>query len=756
MSAQDKARWGEGVHMANITSQRILIGDKELILEHGRFAAQASGAVIGRMGDTMVLATVVASKKESTLDYFPLSVEFLERLYAGGRISSSRFIKREGRPSENSILTARLIDRSVRPLFPDGFKNEVQIIVTVLSVDMENDPDVLGVITASAALAVSDIPWNGPLSATRLGWKDESYLVNPVEEVMKVSQMDLVVSGTKNEVVMVEAGMQEMTEEVVIAGLEEAQKYNKLVVEGIEELVKKVGKAKFEFVKTEIDAEEKDAITKAALPLINDMVEAAAQKKLNKEDALGELKKQVEEKLNESATEEKPAPSKAIIGEVVEKLFKKTIRTNTINTGKRADGRGYDQVRDLEIEVGLIPRTHGSAMFQRGMTQTLTTVTLGSPALEQLIEGPGGEETKRYMHHYNFPPYSVGEAKRMGSPGRREIGHGALAERALIPVIPPQDQFPYAVRVVNEIMSSNGSSSMASVCGSSLALMDAGVPIKAAVAGVAMGLMTNEEGTQYAVLTDIQGLEDATGDMDFKVAGTAKGITALQMDIKLSGLKHEWLKNAIMAAKEGRMFILKAMLERISEARPTLSKYAPRVVMMKIDPETIGLVIGGGGKTINQIINQCGVAIDIEDDGTVLISGTEDEGIQKAQNWIISLTKEVKAGEVYEGTVKRILPFGAFVEILPGKEGMVHISKLAPHRVERVEDVVQIGDIVTVRVDEIDSENRINLTLDVAGDWVKERNDDDRGDRGGRNGGGGRFERRDRNGGRGDRGGRRW
>lgn len=740
--------------MANIISQSIKLGNSELILEHGRFAAQASGAVIGRMGDTMVLATVVASKKESTLDYFPLSVEFLERLYAGGRISSSRFIKREGRPSDNSILAGRLIDRSVRPLFPEGFKNEVQIIVTVLSVDLENDPDVLGVIAASAALAVSDIPWNGPLSAVRLGWKDDAYILNPVEEVMKVSQMDLVVSGTKNEVVMVEAGMQEMPEEVVINGLEEAQKYNKIVVEGIEELVKKVGKEKFVFNKTEISDEDKDAVTKVALPLINEMVELAAQKKLNKEDALGELKKQVEEKLNEIATEERPAPSKAVIGELAEKLFKKSIRTNTINTGKRADGRPYNQVRDLEIEVGLIPRTHGSAMFQRGMTQTLTTVTLGSPSLEQLIEGPGGEETKRYMHHYNFPPYSVGEARRMGSPGRREIGHGALAERALIPVIPAQDQFPYAIRVVNEIMSSNGSSSMASVCGSSLALMDAGVPIKSAVAGVAMGLMTNEEGTKYAVLTDIQGLEDATGDMDFKVAGTAKGITALQMDIKLSGLKHEWLKNAIMQAKDGRMFILNAMLEKISQARPTLSKYAPRVVMMKIDPETIGLVIGGGGKTINQIINQCGVAIDIEDDGTVLISGTQDEGIERAKNWVLSLTKEVKVGEVYEGVVKRILAFGAFVEILPGKEGMVHISKLAPHRVDRVEDIVQVGDTVTVRVDEIDSERRINLTLDVAGDWVKEPRDDDGGHGGGREG---RFERRDRNGGgRGDRGGRRY
>ncbi|MDQ3098540.1 MAG: polyribonucleotide nucleotidyltransferase [bacterium] len=744
--------------MANITSQSIKLGDSELILEHGRFAAQASGAVIGRMGDTMVLATVVASKKESTLDYFPLSVEFLERLYAGGRISSSRFIKREGRPSENSVLTARLIDRSVRPLFPDGFKNEVQIVVTVLSVDLENDPDVLGVIAASAALAVSNIPWNGPLSAVRLGWKENSYLLNPVDEVMKISEMDLIVSGTKNEVVMVEAGMKEMPEEVVINGLEEAQKYNKIIVAGIDELVEKVGKPKFVFVKSKISDEDNDAVVKTALPLINEMVELAAQKKLNKEDALGELKKQVEEKLTESATEEKPAPTKAVIGELSEKLFKKSIRTNTINTGKRADGRGYDMVRELEIEVGIIPRTHGSAMFQRGMTQTLTTVTLGSPSLEQLMEGPTGEEKKRYMHHYNFPPYSVGEAKRMGSPGRREIGHGALAERALVPVIPSQEQFPYAIRVVNEIMSSNGSSSMASVCGSSLALMDAGVPIKSAVAGVAMGLMTNEEGTKYAVLTDIQGLEDAVGDMDFKVAGTEKGITALQMDIKLSGIKQEWLKDAILKAKDGRLFILKAMIERIPAARPALSKYAPRVVMMKIDPETIGLVIGGGGKTINQIISQCGVAIDIEDDGTVLISGTDDDGMARAQDWILSLTKEIKVGEVYEGTVKRILAFGAFIEILPGKEGMVHISKLAPHRVERVEDIVQVGDTVTVRVDEIDGERRINLTLDVAGDWVKEERSDDGGGNGAHGGGReGRFERRDHNGGgRGDRGGRRY
>jgi polyribonucleotide nucleotidyltransferase len=744
--------------MANITTQRIQLGGKELTLEHGRLAGQASGAVIGRMGDTMVLATVVASKKESTLDYFPLSVEFLERLYAGGRISSSRFVKREGRPSENSVLTARLIDRSVRPLFPKGFKNEVQLIVTVLSVDLENDPDVLGVIAASAALAISDIPWAGPLGASRIGWHENAYLLNPEEALMKVSDMDLVVSGSRDAVVMVEAGMKEVSEEVVLGGIEEAQKANKLICEGIEELAKKVGKPKFEFTAVHAtDAEEK-TVKEAAQAQILEMVDAAAQKKMNKEDALGALITSVNEALaakREALTEEEKEKSspipKSIVAMVVEDMFKKTIRTNTLMNGTRADGRAYNEVRDIEIEVGVLPRTHGSAMFRRGMTQTLTVVTLGSPSLEQLIEGPGGEETKRYMHHYNFPPYSVGEAKRMGSPGRREIGHGALAERALVPVIPAEDVFPYAIRVVNEIMSSNGSSSMASVCGASLSLMDAGVPIKAAVAGVAMGLMTNDDRSKYAVLTDIQGLEDATGDMDFKVAGTAKGITALQMDIKLSGLKHEWLVQALAQARDGRMFILEKMLATLAQARPNLSKYAPRVVRMMIDPAMIGMVIGGGGKTINQIINQCGVAIDIEDDGTVLITGSSDEGIEKAQQWVISLTKEVKAGEIYEGQVKRILPFGAFIEILPGKEGMAHISKLAPTRVGRVEDVVQIGDTVTVRVDEIDSEGRINLTLDVANEWVKERGD-------GNDGGERRFDdrRNDRNdrGGRG--GGRRW
>lgn len=750
--------------MANITTQRIQLGDKELILEHGRFAAQAGGAVIARMGDTMVLATAVASKNKTTLDYFPLSVEFLERLYAGGRISSSRFIKREGRPSEASILTARLIDRSIRPLFPKGFKNEVQVVVTVLSVDLENEADILGVIAASAALAISDVPWEGPLSAVRVGWNENAYLLNPVSEVMKVSQMDLVVSGTADAVVMVEAGMKEIDEEIVLGGMSEALKWNKVITEGIKELAAKVGKAKFEYEVSHVADEVKAVITEEAKPLIQHLIDLAAQKKMNKEDALGELISQVNEALNakrealnEEDLEKSPLKdiTKGTVAEVVEEMFKKTIRNNTLETGKRADGRAYNEVRDLEIEVGILPRTHGSAMFQRGMTQTLTVVTLGSPSLEQLIEGPTGEETKRYMHHYNFPPYSVGEARRMGSPGRREIGHGALAERALLPVIPPEEEFPYAIRVVNEIMSSNGSSSMASVCGSSLALMDAGVPIKAAVAGVAMGLMTNDDRSKYAVLTDIQGLEDATGDMDFKVAGTAKGITALQMDIKLSGLEMEWLKVALAQAREARMHIMQAMLDEISHARPTLSKYAPRVVMMKIDPEMIGLVIGSGGKTINQIINQCGVAIDIEDDGTVLVSGTNDEGMKKAQDWITSLTKEVKAGEVYEGQVKRILPFGAFVEILPGKEGLVHISKLAPERVERVEDVVQIGDIVTVRVDEIDSENRINLTMDVEGTWEKSN------DNGGRNGGdrggdrGGRRFDRDR-GGRGDRGGRRY
>lgn len=740
----------EGVFtMSNIVTKRIQLGDKELILEHGRFAPQTGGAVVGRMGDTMVLATVVASKNESSLDYFPLSVEFLERLYAGGRISSSRFIKREGRPSENSILTARLIDRSIRPLFPKGFKNEVQVVVTVLSVDLENDPDILGVITASAALAVSDVPWNGPIGSTRIGWSENSFLANPVSDVMKLSQMDLIVSGTSTEVVMVEAGMNEMTEDVVLSGIAESQKYNKVVSEGIIELAKEVGKVKFAFKHIEATEEESSRIKEAAKPLIQNLVDLAAQKKMNKEDALGELTKQVSEALKPKEGSDQAEISKGLIAENVENLFKKSIRANTLDTGKRADGRAYNEVRDLEIEVGILPRTHGSAMFRRGMTQTLTVVTLGSPSLEQLIEGPAGEETKRYMHHYNFPPYSVGEAKRMGSPGRREIGHGALAERALIPVIPKQEIFPYTIRVVNEIMSSNGSSSMASVCGSSLALMDAGVPINAAVAGVAMGLMTNDSRDKYAILTDIQGLEDATGDMDFKVAGTAKGITALQMDIKLSGLKEEWLHQALSQARDARMHILEHMLQVIAAHRPTLSKYAPRVVMIKIPSEMIGLVIGGGGKTINQIINACGVAIDIEDDGTVMISGTSDEGIKKAQDWVEALTKEIKAGEVYTGEVKRILPFGAFVEILPGKEGLVHISKLAPHRVNSVEDVVQIGDQVTVRVDEIDSENRINLTMDVANEWVK--NDDnnsngDGGDRGGR-----RFDRP-----RGDRGGRRY
>ncbi len=749
--------------MANITTQRIQLGDKELILEHGRFAPQASGAVIARMGDTMVLATVVASKNKSTLDYFPLSVEFLVRLYAGGRISSSRFIKREGRPSDASILAARLIDRSIRPLFPKGFKNEVQLVVTVLSVDLEHEADILGVVAASAALAISDIPWNGPIGGVRLGWNENSYLLNPVEETMKVSQMDLIVSGTANEVVMVEAGLKEMSEEVVLGGLEEAQKSNKIIAEAIAELASKVGKTKFEFVASHASDEQQALVKDIAKPLIQHLVDLAAQKKMNKEDALGELISQVNAGLDEKravltedavATSPLTGLSKGLVAEIVEDLFKKQIRANTIDTGKRADGRGYDEVRDLEIEVGVLPRTHGSAMFRRGMTQTLTVVTLGSPSLEQLIEGPTGEEKKRYMHHYNFPPYSVGEAKRMGSPGRREIGHGALAERALVPVIPAQEEFPYAIRVVNEIMSSNGSSSMASVCGSSLALMDAGVPIKGAVAGVAMGLMTNDDRSKYAVLTDIQGLEDATGDMDFKVAGTAKGITALQMDIKLAGLKMEWLKVALAQARDARLHIMKAMLDAIGEARPTLSKYAPRVVMMKIEPETIGMVIGSGGKTINQIINQCGVAIDIEDDGTVLISGKEDEGMQKAQDWITSLTKEVKVGEVYEGTVKRVLPFGAFVEILPGKEGLVHISKLAPQRVERVEDVVQIGDSVMVKVDEIDSEHRLNLTMDVEGTWEK-RDDGDRGNGNGGTGGGRRFDR-DRGGRGGDRGGRRY
>lgn len=713
----------------------ISLGDKELILETGLLAPQARGAVVARMGDTVVLAAVTASSVRSDKGFFPLSVEYLERLYAGGRISSSRFVKREGRPTENSVLNGRLIDRSLRPLFPKGFANDVQVAITVLSVDGENDPAIMGLIASSAALHISDIPWNGPLAGVRVGLVDDAFVVNPSDEVLEKSMLDLIVAGDADRVVMVESGAKEVNEERILEAFDFAKQPIDAVCKGINELRSLVGKDKFTFVIPEVTDSVSQGIESYVETKVQEVLDLIAAKKMNKEDAVSDIKKEVSAHFagQDGYTVE-------AVSDVVDSIFKLSVRKKVLDQGIRVDGRNADTVRDLQIEIALLPRVHGSAMFKRGMTQTLTAVTLGSPALEQILESASGEDTKRYMHHYNFPPYSVGEVGRFGSPGRREIGHGNLAERALIPVLPDEATFPYAIRVVNEIMSSNGSSSMASVCGSTLALMDAGVPITKPVSGVAMGLMVDTNSKKYVVLTDIAGLEDATGDMDFKVAGTTEGITALQMDIKIDGVSREILADALTAARKARLFILDAMLNVIAAPKEELSVYAPRVTRITIPSEMIGMVIGSGGKTVNQIIKECGVTVDIEDDGVIMISGTSMEGVEKAQKMIETITHEVKIGDIYQGVVRRIMAFGAFVELVPGKEGLVHISQLAPQRVNKVEDVVNIGDEVMVRVIEIDDERRINLTLDVNATWVKEDRQDreprnDRHEnRGGRNG----------------------
>lgn len=717
--------------MAEVHTATVRLGDKEIVLETGKLAPQAKGAILARMGETVVLAAVTASQNRSDKGFFPLSVEYMERLYAGGRISSSRFVKREGRPPEQSILNGRLIDRSLRPLFPKGFANEVQVAITVLAIDGEHDAAMLGLIAASAALHISDIPWNGPLAGIRMGYVNDTIIMNPTDTELNDSRLDLIVSGTAENIVMVEAAAKEVSEQVVLEAFDKVGPVLADICKGIEELRTKVGKEKFAFTVPVVTDEVKKAIEAYVQPKVQEILDAIAAKKMNKEDAMSDMKKEVA-----ASFKDQEGYTSEAISEVVDALFKYGVRGKTIKDKIRVDGRGVDEVRELTIEAGVLPRVHGSAIFKRGMTQSLTVVTLGSPALEQLMESADGEEKKRYMHHYNFPPYSVGEVGRFGSPGRREIGHGNLAERALSAVIPGEDVFPYAIRVVNEIMSSNGSSSMASVCGSTLALMDAGVPITKPVSGVAMGLMKDEASDTYVVLTDIAGIEDATGDMDFKVAGTTEGITALQMDIKISGVSKEIMKDALAAARRARLHILDAMLAVIPTHRPQLSQYAPKVVRVMIDPDMIGLVIGGGGKTINQIIKDCGVSVDIEDDGTVMIAGVSQEGVDKAKAMVEAITHEVKVGDVYEGVVRRIMPFGAFIELVPGKDGMAHISKLAPYRVGKVEDVVNIGDTVSVKVIEIDSEKRVNLTLDVKDEWPK-------GDRGAEDG-----ERRERDGGR--------
>lgn len=694
--------------MKKLISKSIEIGGRTLTLEVGRFAEQAAAAVLARYGDTMVLATVTVSGKETTLDYFPLSVEYVERLYAGGRIKGSRWVKREGRPTDDAVLAGRVIDRSIRPLFPKTFKRDVQVMVTVLSVDGESDPDVLGLVATSAAIAISPIPWAGPVSAVRMGYvngkEPGSFLVNPTSAEQTLSEFDFVVSTSREKTVMLEGGFCETPEDIVYEAVEKAKEVNRQIIDLIEELVAEAGKPKMPVGEGNSIDELKGKIEAEFHKEMAEVFKKKAEKESESED-ITVLANQIATAFEQKFT------VKEIEG-ALDQLFKKQVRENVLKYQKRLDGRKIDEIRQIEVEVGILPRTHGSAMFKRGQTQALTVATLGTPSLEQLIESPAGEESKRYIHHYSMPPYSVGETGRVGTPSRREIGHGALAERALVSVIPNEADFPYTIRLVSEIMSSNGSTSMASTCGSTLALMDAGVPIKAPVAGISVGLMTDKsDPTKYLLLTDIIGMEDFAGDMDFKVAGTEKGITAIQLDIKIDGLTDLMIKETLERSRVARMEILQKMLAVIPEARRSLSQYAPKVQMIKIPTERIGEVIGPGGKMIRQIVAATGATVDVEDDGSVIISAISSEMVAKAVSWVQGLTKDVQVGEEYEGEVKRILPFGAFVEILPGKEGMVHVSQMSTGFVREPGEVVAVGQKVKVRVMEIDEQHRVNLSM---------------------------------------------
>ncbi len=731
-------------------SKSIELGGRTLTLSTGKLAQQANAAVMARYGDTVVFATVVSSAPKEDLGYFPLTVDYQERLYAGGRIKGSRWVKREGRPTDEEILAARLIDRSIRPLFPATYKNEVQVIVMVLSVDIENDPAILGAVATSAALAISSIPWSGPVAPVKVGLKDGTAFINPVESELKYSDLDLVVTSTSDSVVMIEAGAKEATEEEVAKAIEFAKSEGNKVIGLINDFVKEAGKEKQMLPKEKKDVELVKRVKKLVGTKLESMVSDMALHE-GGDAGMDEFQRAIVADMN------KDEAGQAL--SILEELIHEKTR-EIILAGGRPDGRKHDKIRDLSAEVGILPRTHGSAIFKRGQTQALTVTTLGALSLGQLIESAEGEETKRYIHHYSMPPYATGETGRFGNPSRREIGHGALAERALLPVIPSEDKFPYAIRVVSEVMSSNGSTSMASTCGSTLSLMDAGVPLTSPVAGIAMGVVI-ENDKKYAILTDIVGFEDHMGDMDFKVAGTEKGITALQLDVKTLKLTPKILSEALAQAKEARLEILEVIKGAISAPRAQVSQYAPKVAMVKVPVELIGEVIGSGGKTIKKIIADTGAQVEMQDDGTVNISGISQESIDKAVEIVKNLTKKVQAGEIYEGTVARIQPFGAFVEILPGKDGMVHVSDMGQEGqyVNTPEDVVKIGEKVKVRVKEVDAMGRINLSMrmDPSTDKkIERRPSGDRGGRGGfggdrRGGFGGDRRGGDRRGGFGDR-----
>ncbi|MFA5055748.1 MAG: polyribonucleotide nucleotidyltransferase [Dehalococcoidia bacterium] len=675
-----------------------LLGSQPLIIETGAIANQADGSVTVRYGDTLILATVCVSKTErEDADMVPLTVDYEEKHYAAGKIPGS-FIRRESRPSQDAILADRLIDRSLRPLIAKGFKHDTQIVITVLSTDQENDPDILAIIGASAALSISKVPFDGPISAVRVGYIEGNLVLNPTFSQLEESKLDIVVSGTKDAPAMVEAEADEIADQVILDAIMMAQEANQNAILLQEKLREECGKPKMDFNPAIVKPEALEAVS----AIVGDRLgEVVYKTKLDRQADLDAIEQELNKQLNEQFTSKE-------ISSALEALVKKAVRSQILEKGVRSAGRKPNEIRPITCEVGALPRTHGSGLFTRGSTQVLSITTLGSSSEEQMIDTISQQDSKRFLHHYNFPPFCVGETGRMTGPKRREIGHGALAERALTPVIPTKEEFPYTLRVVSEVLSSNGSSSMGSVCASSLSLMDAGVPIKKAVAGVAMGLIA--EGDQYVILTDIEGLEDAYGNMDFKVAGTVDGINALQMDIKLKGIPYAVIEKGLKQAYEARLFILDKMNQAIGTHRTELSKYAPRIYRMMINPEKIGTVIGPGGKMIRSIVEQTKSKVDIEDDGTVLIASADEESARKAIKIIEDLTKEVEVGAVYTGKVTRLMDFGAFVEVLPGKEGLVHISELADYRVASVEDAVKVGDEVMVKVIEIDRMGRVNLS----------------------------------------------
>lgn len=677
------------------------IAGKTLTIETGLFARQAHGAVTLRMGDTLVLVTVCTSSPREGINFFPLSVDFEERFYAAGKIPGS-FFRREGRPSTEATLTARLTDRPIRPLFPKGFRNEVQVVATVLSADLENPPDILAIIGASAALTISPIPFEGPISGCRIGSVDGRLVINPTFEQMSQSSIDVVLASSLDGIVMVEAGAKKVPESILLDAMREGIAANREIISMIQELAENAGVPKMEYPPApEVDSDVQKAVQDFVTDKLNPVV-FSGKEKGERDNDLSRLAKEVTANLGEQF----PADQ---ISRAFEELVRSEFRDVILSKGIRPDGRGTKDVRPITTAVGILPRAHGSGLFTRGQTQILSTVTLGSLGERQKLDGLSPLESKRYLHHYNFPPYSVGEVKRVGTAGRREIGHGALAERALIPVVPDEEDFPYTIRVVSDALSSNGSTSMGSVCGSTLALMDAGVPIAEPVAGIAMGLILGENG-KYVVLTDLQGIEDHEGDMDFKVAGTAEGVTALQMDIKVAGVDFDIMEEALQQAKEARLFILGRMSEAIDEIRGELSPYAPRMVRMTVPVEKIGVVIGPGGKTIRGMIEEFKVTIDVADDGSVTIGSSNAESVQKVQERIGLLTREVVIGDVYTGKVSRITSFGAFVEILPGKDGLVRTPDISDEPVERIEDVVKVGDEISVMVIEIDHMGRVNVS----------------------------------------------